>query len=217
MKLDHRHAVSAAVHAWHASKHSLQDTKNEIRAGIKASERAKEPPRDGAESDISALTALEQEIDAVCEDLVKATHRQEGMQDVERRTAGCSLSSTRSSQEKQAASSSRPRASSSMVRNNRAACRGQGGDDQESSEGRRRDGGQARRRPRRHPSRRRPERCRRRSAGSGAAHRDDADEAVGKHAAARACPDEMSGLWTGRSWRRTAARVAPLPAPPSRT
>jgi hypothetical protein len=87
MKLDHRHAVRAAVHAWHASKRLLEETQHEIRAGIKASERAKEPPRDGAESDINALTALEQEIDAVCEDLVKAPHSQEGMHDVEK-TAG---------------------------------------------------------------------------------------------------------------------------------
>ena len=84
MKLDHRHAVRAAVHAWHASKRLLQEMQHEIRAGIKASERAKEPPRDGAESDINALTALEQEIDAVCEDLVKAPHSQEGMHDVEK-------------------------------------------------------------------------------------------------------------------------------------
>jgi hypothetical protein len=87
MKLDHRHAVRAAVHSWHASKRLLEDTKHEIRAGIKASEQAKEPPRDGAVSDINALTALEQEIDAVCEDLVKAPHSQEGMHDVEK-TAG---------------------------------------------------------------------------------------------------------------------------------
>lgn len=88
MKLDHRHAVRAAVHAWHASKRLLEETQHEIRAGIKASERAKEPPRDGAESDINALTALEQEIDAVCEDLVKAPHSQEGMHDVEKTAGG---------------------------------------------------------------------------------------------------------------------------------
>jgi hypothetical protein len=40
MKLDHRHAVRAAVHSWHTSKRSLEDTKHDIRAAIEASERA---------------------------------------------------------------------------------------------------------------------------------------------------------------------------------
>ena len=43
MKLGHRHAVAAALHLWHKAKRSLEDTKHEIRLGLKASERAKEP------------------------------------------------------------------------------------------------------------------------------------------------------------------------------
>ena len=82
MKLGHRHAVAAALHDWHKAKRSLEDTKHEIRLGLKASDRAKEPPRDGAESDLSALTALQQQIDAVCQDLIKAPHSQEGVYDV---------------------------------------------------------------------------------------------------------------------------------------
>lgn len=87
MKLDHRHAVAAAVHQWHSAKQSLEETKREVRAAVKASERAKEPARPGAESDINALSALEQEIDAVCQDLVKAPHSQEGVMEVAK-TAG---------------------------------------------------------------------------------------------------------------------------------
>jgi hypothetical protein len=87
MKLDHRQAVSGAVHKWHSAKRSFEEAKNEVKAGVKESEHRKEPPRPGAESDINALSALEQEIDAVCQDIVKAPHSQEGMMDVAK-TAG---------------------------------------------------------------------------------------------------------------------------------
>jgi hypothetical protein len=90
MKLDHRHAVAAAVHNWHRARASLEEAKKEIRAGVKASEDAKQPPRTGAMADISALTALEEEIDALCQDLVKAPHSQEGVSDVAK-TAGAML------------------------------------------------------------------------------------------------------------------------------
>jgi hypothetical protein len=90
MKLDHRHVVTAAVHRWHGARKLLQDTKKEIQAAKKASERAKEPAREGAEADVSALTALQEEIDAVCQDLVKAPHSQEGVKDVAE-TAGAML------------------------------------------------------------------------------------------------------------------------------
>jgi hypothetical protein len=87
MKLDHRHAVSGALHRWHSAKRSLEEAKNAVEAGVKETDHRKEPPRSGAVSDINALSALEQEIDAVCEDLAKAPHSQEGMKDVAK-TAG---------------------------------------------------------------------------------------------------------------------------------
>jgi hypothetical protein len=82
MKLDHRHAVTGALHNWHTARRSLEEAKNAVKAGVKESEHRKEAPRSGAEADIKALSALEQEIDAVCQDIVQAPHSQEGMMGV---------------------------------------------------------------------------------------------------------------------------------------